>query len=82
MGERGILSQCFFMHQRRAAVLEAKSGSIVVAVVDGELTVKRLKVAGERVWLMAENPAFAPLELRDGQALHLWGVVAHAVRSF
>ena len=62
--------------------LEAKSGSIVVAVVDGELTVKRLKVAGERVWLMAENPAFAPLELRDGQALHLWGVVAHAVRSF
>jgi DNA polymerase V len=62
--------------------LEAKSGSIVVAVVDGELTVKRLKIAGERVWLMAENPAFAPLELRDGQALHLWGVVAHAVRSF
>lgn len=62
--------------------LEAKSGSIVVAVVDGELTVKRLKVAGERVWLMAENPAFPPLELRDGQALHLWGVVAHAVRSF
>ncbi|WP_242523012.1 LexA family protein [Thiocystis minor] len=62
--------------------LEAKSGSIVVAVVDGELTVKRLKVAGARVWLMAENPAFPPLELRDGQALHLWGVVAHAVRSF
>jgi DNA polymerase V len=62
--------------------LEAKSGSIVVAVVDGELTVKRLKLAGARVWLMAENSAFPPLELRDGQALHFWGVVAHAVRSF
>ncbi len=62
--------------------LEARSGSIVVAVVDGELTVKRLKIAGERVWLMAENPDFAPLEIRDGMALHLWGVVAHAVRSF
>ncbi len=62
--------------------LEAKSGSIVVAVVDGELTVKRLRVEGERVWLMAENPAYPPLEIRDGMALHLWGVVAHAVRSF
>lgn len=62
--------------------LEAKSGSIVVAVVDGELTVKRLKITGERVWLMPENPAYPPLEIRDGMALHLWGVVAHAVRSF
>ncbi len=55
---------------------------IVVAVIDGELTVKRLRVEGERVWLMAENPAYPPLEIRDGMALHLWGVVAHAVRSF
>ena len=62
--------------------LEPKSGAIVVAVVDGELTVKRLKVEGARVWLMPENPAYPPLELRDGQALHLWGVVVHAVRSF
>jgi len=62
--------------------LEPRSGSIVVAVVDGELTVKRLKVEGERVWLMAENPAYPPLEIRDGQELFIWGVVAHAVRSF
>ena len=62
--------------------LEARSGSIVVAVVDGELTVKRLRLEGERVWLMPENPAYPPLEIRDGMALHLWGVVAHAVRSF
>lgn len=62
--------------------LEAKSGAIVVAVVDGELTVKRLRIADERVWLVAENPAYPPLEVRDGQALHIWGVVAHAVRSF
>ncbi|WP_295404569.1 translesion error-prone DNA polymerase V autoproteolytic subunit [uncultured Thiocystis sp.] len=62
--------------------LEAKSGSIVVAVIDGELTVKRLNIAGDRVWLLPENPAYPPLEIRDGMALHLWGVVAHAVRSF
>ncbi|EXJ16933.1 LexA family protein [Imhoffiella purpurea] len=62
--------------------LEPRSGAIVVAVVDGELTVKRLKIECERVWLMAENPAYPPLEIRDGQELFIWGVVAHAVRSF
>ena len=48
---------------------EVKSGAIVVAAVDGELTLKRLKIDGERVWLVAENPDFQPLEIRDGMAL-------------
>ena len=61
---------------------EAKSGSIVVAAVNGELTLRRLKVEGERVWLLPENPDFAPLEIRDGTALVVWGVVAHTVHSF
>ena len=62
--------------------LEAKSGSIVVAVINGELTVKRLRVEGTRVWLMPENPRYPALEIRDGMELTIWGVVAHAVRSF
>ena len=40
---------------------EAKSGTIVVAAVDGELTLKRLKIQGERVWLVPEHPDYAPL---------------------
>jgi len=62
--------------------LEPKSGAIVVAVIHGELTVKRLKIEGERVWLMAENPRYPPLEIKDGMDLVIWGVVAHAVHSF
>ena len=61
---------------------EVKSGAIVVAAVDGELTLKRLKIDGERVWLWPENPDFAPLEIRDGMAFVVWGVVAHTVHSF
>jgi DNA polymerase V len=61
---------------------EVKSGAIVVAAVNGELTLKRLKLDGERVWLLPENPDFAPLEIRDGMALVVWGVVAHTVHSF
>ena len=60
--------------------LEAGHGDIVVAVVDGELTVKRLWRRGARVRLLAENPAFAPIELKDGQELAVWGVVTSIVR--
>ncbi|HMM53694.1 MAG TPA: translesion error-prone DNA polymerase V autoproteolytic subunit [Candidatus Desulfobacillus sp.] len=60
--------------------LEAGHGDIVVAVVDGELTVKRLWRRGARVRLVAENPAYAPIELKDGQELAVWGVVTAIVR--
>ncbi len=62
--------------------LEPKPGAIVVAVVNGELTVKRLKIEDGRIWLMPENPAFQPLEIGEGMDLVIWGVVVHAVRSF
>ena len=62
---------------------EAASGSIVVAVVDGELTVKRLQIdRKKRVRLAPENPAFRPIEVREGSDLVIWGVVAHVIRSF
>ena len=62
--------------------LEPKSGAIVVAVINDELTVKRLKIEGARIWLMPENPRYPALEIREGMELVIWGVVAHAVRSF
>ncbi|MCG3146447.1 MAG: Protein UmuD [Gammaproteobacteria bacterium] len=61
--------------------LEAGHGDIVVAVVDGELTVKRLWRRGGRVRLLAENPAYAPIDLKDGQELAVWGVVTNIIRS-
>lgn len=42
---------------------EARDGQIVVARVDGEVTVKRYRRRGARVTLLAENPAFAPIEV-------------------
>lgn len=61
---------------------EAKSGAIVVAVVDGELTVKRLRIGKKGIRLEPENPAYPPLEVREGADLVIWGVVAHAIRSY
>ena len=59
--------------------LEAASGDIVVAVVDGELTVKRLSRRGGRVRLLPEAPGYAPIEFKDGQELAVWGVVTSII---
>lgn len=61
--------------------LEPKDGATVIAVVNGDMTVKRLKVEDKRVWLMPENPEFSPLEMTEGMDLHIWGVVAHVIHS-
>lgn len=59
--------------------LEAKSGDIVVAAVDGEFTLKRLKKQGREVWLMPENPAYSPIALHEATDTALWGVVTFVI---
>ncbi|MBF0448369.1 MAG: translesion error-prone DNA polymerase V autoproteolytic subunit [Magnetococcales bacterium] len=62
--------------------LEAKNGDIVVAVVYGELTVKRLQRANQKVWLIPENPQYTPLEITEEMEVTIWGVVTSAVHQF
>jgi DNA polymerase V len=54
----------------------------VLAVVDGEYTLKRLHHLHGVIELHPENPAFAPIRLVDGQELQLWGVVTAVVRKY
>lgn len=62
--------------------LAPASGDIVIALVDGDLTVKRLIKRGEVVVLKAENNRYAEIEFKDGQELQVWGVVTSAVKKF
>ena len=61
---------------------QAIHGRIVVAVIDGEMTVKRLYAQGGRVELRAENPAYEPIVFGEGRELAIWGVVIGSVRQF
>jgi DNA polymerase V len=61
--------------------LEADHGHIVVAVVEGECTVKKLVRKGESWWLMPANPSYQPYEIRDAEQLFIWGVVTHVVHE-
>ncbi|MGE4293909.1 MAG: LexA family protein [Desulfovibrio sp.] len=57
-------------------------GRIVVAVLDGELTVKRLLFRAGSYVLAPENPAYSPIVVGPEQELHVWGVVAGVVRRY
>lgn len=52
---------------------------VVIAVVDGEFTCKRLWKRGGRIRLVAENPEFPSIDLHDGQELQIWGVVTNVI---
>ena len=60
--------------------LEALPGRVIVIAVDGDLTVKRLELVGQRAYLRASNPAYRPIPL-EGRESHVWGVVTHVLHS-
>lgn len=57
-------------------------GQVVVAVVDGEFTVKYLHQRAGRVRLKAANPTFPDIVPRDGQTIEVWGVVSSCIKRF
>jgi len=59
-----------------------KHDDIVVAVVEGEYTIKRLYKHQGRVELRPENPAYSPIIFNDGVELLVWGVVVGVVRRY
>ena len=62
--------------------LIAKSGKIVIAVVDGEFTVKRLNKYKGKITLKAENPEFDDIVISDGSELIIWGVVTSVIHQY
>lgn len=58
------------------------NGKIVIASINGELTVKRLVILeGNRVQLHAENDAYRPIEITEAMELCIWGVVTNVIHS-
>jgi DNA polymerase V len=55
--------------------LEPLPGRVVIAVINGEHTVKRLQREGDRLLLLAENADYAPIEVSELEELRIWGVV-------
>lgn len=62
----------------------AKSGDIVIALIDNDFTVKRLMIDSQfqppKVWLKAENPDYQNIYIEEGQELVIWGVVTYNLK--
>lgn len=54
---------------------------IVVAMIDGEFTVKRFRKVNGRIFLEAANDSFAPIEVGEDQELTIWGAVTYIIHQ-
>ncbi len=59
---------------------QARSGEIVVARIDDEITVKLLRIGKDRIRLLPRNPDFAPIEVQAGQDFAIEGLYCGLVR--
>lgn len=62
--------------------VEAGSGRIVVAAVNGELVVKRLEKSGGVMTLVSEHEDYEPIQVGESEECFIWGVVTGSVRQF
>ena len=62
--------------------VDAEDGDIVIARINDELCVKRLRLRHGRIWLTPENERFQPIEVIETMDFEVWGRVMHAIRSY
>lgn len=62
--------------------LAPQNNKIAVCQIDGEFTVKRIKIEEEIVWLIAENEDYQPIKVTPENELMIWGIVIHSIKSF
>lgn len=60
---------------------EPTHGRIVIAVLDGEFTIKRLHRNNGTIQLLPENPKFKAIELKNDSELQIWGVVTRIIKA-
>jgi len=60
---------------------EARSGKVVVAILNGEFTVKRVKKRRGKLYLLPENSNYQEIEITSDIDFEVWGVVIHVIHS-
>jgi|TARA_B100000959_G_scaffold42930_1_gene43225 DNA polymerase V len=60
---------------------EPRRNSIVLGVIDGDFTVKRIRKKGGELYLIPDNPDFKPIKIDDNMDFQVWGVVTYVVHK-
>tara|TARA_Y100000385_G_C12783543_1_gene504528 strand:+ start:108 stop:563 length:456 start_codon:yes stop_codon:yes gene_type:complete len=61
--------------------LDPKNRSIVLAVINGEFTVKRVNMSDNTLYLMPENSSFSPIRITEEMDFQVWGVVTYIIHK-
>jgi len=61
--------------------MEAGNKNIIIASINGEFTVKRLKIIDKEIFLEAENKKFESIKITDGMDFEIFGVVTYIIHS-
>ena len=61
--------------------LEPENNKIAVCFLDGEFTVKRLKVDNAGVWLQPENPDYPIIKITEENDFVIWGIVTNVIKK-
>jgi len=59
--------------------LEPKDKDVVIAVINGELTVKRIRIRSKKITLEPESENYAPQEITKDTEFQVWGVVTNVI---
>lgn len=61
--------------------LEPENNKIAVCFLDGEFTVKRLRVTKDEVWLQPENPDYPIINITEDNNFVIWGIVTNVIKK-
>jgi DNA polymerase V len=61
--------------------LEATNNKVVIAIVNGELAVKRLRIENEKIYLVSENDNYPLLLITEAMDFEIWGVVTNVIHA-
>ena len=78
MLQAGIHSGDLLIVDRR---IKAKNNSIVVASVDGDLIVKRIKISGKKYLLASDNKTYKDIKINNESDIFIWGTVTKVIHN-
>lgn len=61
--------------------IEPQNNKIAVCYIDGDFTVKRIKIEKEVIWLIAENDNYKPIKVTKDNNFIIWGIVTTVIKS-
>ena len=55
--------------------------SIVIAIISGEFTVKRISQINKELYLLPDNKSYKPIKITDDMDFQIWGIVTHTIHK-